>query len=86
MVRAGGHYVSLSGVSFGVPLANGNGTINFVGSNGGTDFNNVALSTSAAPGFVGAICNNQTYVPGTIRPSRPWVRRARSLSPAPAFY
>jgi hypothetical protein len=63
-VRAGGHYVTLTGVSFGVPFANGNGTINFVDPNGGADFNNVALSTSAAPGFAGAIYNNQTYVPG----------------------
>jgi hypothetical protein len=63
-VRAGGHYITLTGVSFGVPFANGNGTINFVDPNGGTDFNNLSLTTSSAPGFVGAIYNNQTYVPG----------------------
>ena len=63
-VRRGGHYITLTGVSFGIPFATGNGTMNFVDPNGGTDFNDVPLSTSTAPGFVGAIYNNGTYAAG----------------------
>jgi hypothetical protein len=64
-VRSFGHYITLTGVSFGIPFATGNGTMNFVDPNGGTNFNNIGLSTFSGAGpFSGAIYDNQTYVNG----------------------
>jgi hypothetical protein len=75
LVRQGGHYLTLTGVAFGVPFATGNGTMNFVDPNGGANMNNLALSTFA----FGAIYNNQ----GGYSPNYTLIEAAVAESPLP---
>jgi hypothetical protein len=73
LVRNGGHYVTLTGVSFGVPFAAGNGTISFIDPDDG-DSGSMSLST-----IDGALYNNGTYVNGQYT----FIEAAVAESPTP---